>query len=306
MLGGGVVAGCSRAPSDGVATPGNVKPPQESSVRKLSDIGLQLSTVTALMLQDFEGTLTRVAEIGYSQVEFSAMGFLGRPVGMVKTLLGELGLKAPVARLSPVLPDNFLGLSRDGQIATYRARGGMQHLMENVAASLEAAVELQQKTLIIPAIMPDQFTSLDQVKANLQLLNQAAGLCSQAGVQLGYHNHNWELAPLDGVVPYDLMLAETDPDKFTFQFDVYWITKGGADIYQYLAQHPGRFSSIHMKDIDEQGDFADVGDGLIDFPKLTKVAQDQGARYFFVERDNPPAPEDSIMRSYAYLQAMRY
>jgi sugar phosphate isomerase/epimerase len=154
--------------------------------------------------------------------------------------------------------------------------------------------------------MSEQFQTLDQVKRNIELMNQAGELCGEQGVMFGYHNHNWEFVPLEGVVPYDIMLQQTDSDKVTFQMDAYWVTKGGGDLFAYLSRFPGRFSTCHMKDIDDQGDFADVGDGLIDFPRFTREAIAHGAKYFFVERDNPPNPEQSIQRSYTYLRQMTF
>ncbi|MEM7019691.1 MAG: sugar phosphate isomerase/epimerase [Pseudomonadota bacterium] len=273
---------------------------------RLEKFGLQLSTVTALMLQDFEGTLKRVAEIGYQQVEFSALGFLGRGVGEIQTLLKKYQLEAPVGRVSSRLPENFATLTREEQIAVYRERAKIEHFLDNVVFSLEAAVALEQKYLILPALRPDRFKTLDQVKANIELLNQATALCQKQGVMFGYHNHNWELTPIDDVVPYDLMLESTDSKAFTFQLDAYWIVKGGGELSDYLSRYPGRFSSCHMKDIDATGDFEDVGHGLIDFPKFTREALAAGAEYFFVERDNPPNPAEAIQRSYTYLKQMTF
>ena len=274
--------------------------------QRLAKIGLQLSTVTTLMLRDFEGTLKWVAGIGYDQVEFSALGFLGRDTTAVRKLLAELNLEAPQGRVSPVLPSDFMGLPRDKQMAVYRERARPEYLLDNVAYSLEAATELGQRYLILPAMMPDSFQSLKQVTQNIELINQAGEMCHKQGVVFGYHNHNWEFSPLEGVIPYDLMLESTDPESVTFQLDAYWVAKAGGDLSQYIAQFPGRFSSCHMKDIDSAGDFADVGDGLIDFPRFTRQALAAGSQYFFVERDNPPNPAESIQRSYTYLRQMTF
>jgi sugar phosphate isomerase/epimerase len=274
--------------------------------RRLERFGLQLSTVTPLMLADFEGTLETVAEIGYPEVEFSAMGFLGRSPAQVRKLLADNGLDAPVGRITPRLPEDFFSLSRPDAMKVFRERGQLKYLLDNVAQSLEAATALGQKTLVLPALMPDHFRSLDQVQRNIEVMNQAGELCARQGVVFGYHNHSWELAPLEGTVPYDLMIEQTDSDQVTYQLDAYWIAKGGGDLSDYLSRYPGRFSSCHMKDIDKDGDFADVGDGEIDFPRFTSEAVAQGAQYFFVERDNPPDPASSIRRSYAYLKQMTY
>ena len=105
-------------------------------------------------------------------------------------------------------------------------------------------------------------------------------------------------------MPYDLMLAETDPDLVSFQLDTYWVTRGGGDIMQYLRDHPGRFPSCHLKDIDAEGKFEDVGSGFIDFPAFITLAMEQGSRHFFVERDGPPNPLQSASNSFNYLTSL--
>jgi sugar phosphate isomerase/epimerase len=285
---------------------GGLARPVLADENRLEAFGVQLSTLNALMLKDFEGTLARVAEIGYRQVEFSAMGFLGRPVEQVQALLAANGLEAPVGRVTPALPENFSTLPRSEAMKIYRARGGIEHLAENVRHSLDGALALGQKYLNLPGLRPDDFRSLDQVKANIEKLVEAGEICAREGVLFGYHNHSWELLPIDGVVPYDLMLSETDSDVLAFQMDSYWIVKGGGGLRDYLRRHPGRFPSCHLKDIDGAGDFADVGDGEIDFPAFVRFALAQGTEHFFVERDNPPEPLQSAQRSYAYLKTMRF
>ncbi len=278
----------------------------EQPGRQLSEFGLQLSTITPLLMADFEGTLAKVAAIGYKQVEFSALGFLGRPVEKVVELLGKHGLSAPVGRISPKLPEDFGGLSRLEQMNAFRVYAGPEHLLNNVRYGLEGAAALGQKDLILPALMPDNFATLDSVKASMELLQQAAELCAREGVRFGYHNHDWEFKPVEGVVPFDLMLESFSPDLMSMQVDVYWVTKAGRDPLEYLAAHPGRFPSCHLKDIDGTGDFADVGYGEINFPEFVAAAMAAGTQYYFVERDNPPEPLQTAERAYAYLEKMTY
>ena len=304
------LGGCDKLPQSQSELAGEKvqEHPQTSQLgtHKLDHFGLQLSTVTPLMLADFEGTLAKVAEIGYRQVEFSAMGFLGRSAAQVKQLLGHNDLYAPVGRITPTLPGDFMSLPRDQARKIYAQRSSPQHLIENVKHSLDSALELEQKYLNLPAMMPDNFASLDQVKSNIELLNEVGALCASHGVLFGYHNHNWELTPLDGVIPYDLMLEQTQASTVAFQLDAYWIVKGGGDLSDYLRRFPGRFPSCHLKDIDDNGGFADVGAGQINFPKFVRQAKAAGTQHFFVERDNPPAPEQSIRNSFTYLQNMTF
>ena len=281
-------------------------PGQAQGSRRLDKFGLQLSTVTALMLTDFEGTLREVADIGYQQVEFSAGGFLGRDVSEVQALLGELNLEAPVGRVATTRPEGYENLSREELRALARARTSPEAFMERVERSLDDAVVLGQESLILPSLGADHFTSMEGVEGVVELFKRAGAVCSARGVTFGFHNHAVEFVPVDGVIPYDFLIEQTDPHLVTFQLDAYWMTKGGGNLSEYLERYPGRFSSCHMKDIDESGDFADVGDGQIDFPRFTREALAAGAQYFFVERDRPPNPAESIRRSYAYLERMRF
>ena len=282
------------------------EPAKQSGLRKLDQIGLQLSTVTRLMVQDFEGTLEQVARIGYSLVEFSAMGILGRPIQHVQQLLAENGLEAPLGRVSPKLPANVMQMPREEAMRVFAERGQAKYLVENVKQALEGAQALGQKVINLPALPPTEFASLDQVKRNIDHINAAGEVCAAQGVQFGYHNHDWELTPIDGIIPYDLMIEQTDPQNVSFQLDSYWIVKGGGSLSDYLGRHRGRFNSCHLKDIDEHGDFEDVGHGTIDFPRFVAEAQAAGARYFFVERDDPPDPANAMRRSYDYIRDMTY
>ena len=108
------------------------------------------------------------------------------------------------------------------------SRGGVEFFIDNVKHSLDIALAMDQKFLNLPAFMPDAFTS-SMVKRVVDLLNEAGDICSKQGVLFGYHNHNWEFAEVEGVVPFDYMLANTPADKVGYQLDVYWVTKAGHD-----------------------------------------------------------------------------
>lgn len=298
-------AGCAPAQDEGTEMSGAAAD-GTAGRRKLTEFGLQLSTITPLLMADFEGVLAQVAAIGYRQVEFSALGFLGRPVSLVAELLETNGLQAPVGRVSPKLPDGFAAMTGGEQRATFLTHAGPDYLLDNVRWGLEVTEVLGQKHLVLPALMPENFTTLDQVEQSIDLLRRAGEICAGAGVQFGYHNHDWEFKAVDGVVPYDLMLETIEPELMAYQLDVYWVVKGGRDPLEYLSAHPGRFPSCHLKDIDDDKDFADVGYGNIDFPAFVSAAKEAGTEYYFVERDGPPEPMRTARRAFAYLEQMTY
>jgi sugar phosphate isomerase/epimerase len=120
------------------------------------------------------------------------------------------------------------------------------------------------------------------------MLNQAGQACRAAGLQLLYHNHDFEFAPLaGGPSAYDLLLAETDPGLVKFEADLYWFSKARVDLLALFAKYPGRFPVWHFKDMDNtaQQGFAEVGTGVIDFKKYLAQAKLAGLKHYFVEQD---------------------
>jgi len=101
-----------------------------------------------------------------------------------------------------------------------------------------------------------------------------------------YHNHDFEFKPNgQGVVPMDYFLENTNPAWVNFQMDLFWVTTAGVDPVNYINKYPGRFKMWHVKDRDEQGRFAPVGLGTIDFARILTYAQTSGLEYYIVEQD---------------------
>jgi sugar phosphate isomerase/epimerase len=249
----------------------------------LDRIGLQLYTVRRELEKDFEGALQRVAALGYKEVEFA--GYYNRTPQQVKAILDKNNLTAPSAHTQ--LP----GL-----------RGSLDQL-------LEAAHTVGHRYLVLAYLNANERQSLDDYKGVIETLNKAGETCQKAGVQLAYHNHDFEFVPTGGVVPYDLMLKETDPKLVKMELDLYWITKAGQSPAKYFAANPGRFALVHVKDMDNTPKkfFTEVGRGVIDFKQLLPQAQRAGVKHFFVEQDETPgSPFDSIKISFDYLHALRF
>ena len=273
---------------------------------KLNKIGVQLSTITATLAQDFPGTLAKVAEIGFDQVEFSAMGLLGRDPGEVKDLLAANKLEAPVGRVAFDVPEGFMSMQRDEQMKIIGSQGSLDSLKSRIQRSINECQVLGQQLLIIPAIMPHAFSDMEQFKKTVAVLDEMGRTCRDQDITLGYHNHNWEFDELEGIIPYYYMLDHLDPEIFTFQLDTYWVRKANQSLSDILDKYASRFTTCHLKDIDADGGFEDVGHGVINFAEFIKQAQDQGARYFFVERDTSPDPMQSIQRSYNFLEDLEF
>ncbi len=245
--------------------------------RRLERVGLQLYTVRTLMAQNVPRTLERVAEIGYQEVEFA--GYFNYTPQELRQMLDHLGLSAPATHVP------------------------YQALEENLEATLETAQVLGHRYVVVPWLPPEQRQTLDDYRRWAERFNRWGEACRAAGIQFAYHNHDFEFAPVEEQIPYDVLLAETDADLVKMELDLYWITYAGQDPIPYLQQHPGRFLLCHVKDMTEDRRMVDVGQGTIDFAKIFAQAQLQ---HYFVEHDRPDDPLASIRRSYAYLSQLAF
>jgi sugar phosphate isomerase/epimerase len=289
------VASCSRALEDGspldrrgflqlgaallaVGLPSLRRPPQ------LDPIGIQLYSLRREMAKDFEGTLARVAAIGYTEVEFA--GYFDRTPTQVAEVLARAHLRAPSAHVP------------------------FPELRENWTRVLQAARVMGHRYLIIPAI-PDEERATPQAMGRVAALFEQAGSEAKAsGIRFGFHNHDVDFVAFDGApgtTPFDILLDETSSGQVTFELDLYWITKAGRDPLEYFARYPGRFELVHVKDSAGAPEYrmVDVGRGTIDFRRIFARREQAGIRHYFVEHDDPADPLAFARASYEYLRGLK-
>ncbi|HEX8339063.1 MAG TPA: TIM barrel protein, partial [Pyrinomonadaceae bacterium] len=180
--------------------------------RKLPRIGMQLYTVRRELAKDFGGTLAKVAALGYREVEFA--GYFGHKAAEVRSLLKRLRLEAPAAH-----------------VQLTELRGDLRPLVE-------AARAVGHKYLLVAWLPPEERRTLDDYRRLADLFNEAGAALGREGLQFAYHNHDFEFAPLEGKVPYDLLLERTDPRAVKLEMDLYWTVKGGASPVEYFERHP--------------------------------------------------------------------
>src|ERR671930_82115 len=238
---------------------------------RLQKVGLQLYTVRDKMKEDFEGTLARVAQIGYKEVEFA--GYSNQTPADVKAILDRHGLSAP---------------------STHIALGDMDEWKK----ALDTAKAIGHDYIVVPWIPEEKRKTLDDWKSVASVFNQAAQMAKDAGLQFAYHNHDFEFPKVDGQIPYDVLLQNTDPKLVQLEIDLYWITKGGQDPLSYFARWPGRVPPEHK--------MADVGQGKIDWKRIFAKRDQAGIKHAFVEHDQPPQPFEDIAASYNYLKNLEF
>lgn len=258
--------------------------------------GLALYTLRDTMAGDPRAVLQRVAELGYAYVEAAGYRdgkFYGMSPTEFKAALDAVGLK-PMS-------------SHHGDITVETA--------EQVAGDLKAA---GFEYLVIP-VPPMGAFSFDPATRTLSMnqpmetvmdnINAIAENAAKAGIRTLYHNHDFEFRPNeDGLTPIDYFLENSDPERLNFQMDLYWVTKAGADPLDYFARYPGRFKAWHVKDMDEQGRFAPVGEGTIDFARILAAREQSGMEFYLVEQDQTfnETPLEAISISHEGLEEIGF
>ncbi len=235
--------------------------------------GLALYTVRDAMTKEARATLEKVAQAGYVNIESAGYNngkFYNLSPADFKALLQEMKLTPISAHQGSVNFENV-----DQQIADLKAVGF--------------------KYFVIP-VPPMNLFYFDNVNKKMAMKGGAKNLadiltklgekCKAAGLELLYHNHDFEFVKdADGNVVIDYLLENCDPKLVNFQMDLYWVTKAGADPVAYFKRYPGRFKIWHVKDMDAQGRFAPVGNGSIDFKRILANKKLSGMKYYYVEQD---------------------
>lgn len=233
--------------------------------------GLALYTVRDDMSKNAVETLKAVADAGYAYIEAAGYNdgqFYGMQPQEFKKTLKEVGLEPVSTHQGGLTLENA-----DQMIADVKA-AGFKYFVIPVPPMGHFKVE------------DGKMGMSDDLEFLTDLLNTVGKKCKAAGLELLYHNHNFEFAKNSkGVVPIEYFLENTDPGTVNFEMDLYWVTRAGADPLTYFEKYPGRFKLWHVKDMDDEGKFAPVGTGNIDFSRILKEKNKSGMIYYYVEQD---------------------
>lgn len=257
-------------------------------------ITVQLYSVREQAAADYEGTIRAIAAMGFGHVE--PAGFPGSSPEKAARLFRELGLKAPSCH-------------------------GALPIGENKTAIIDQALALGHQYLITgcPPQFKANFASADAIKATAELYCEAAEFAAQHGIQVGYHNHDWDLAEVDGRPGYKLFLENT-PETVLWEADVFWIAKAGLDPAAFIQEIGPRGKLLHFKDgvikasdtfteaetedgkimVSNATPFLPAGAGQVDLMAASKAAT--FAEYIAVELDSYAGDMmKAVQESYTYL-----
>ncbi|NJD01939.1 MAG: sugar phosphate isomerase/epimerase [Ruminiclostridium sp.] len=226
-------------------------------------IALQLYTVRDETERDFIETLEKVAAMGYKGVEFAGFGDI--PAKQMKAALDRLGLKA------------------------VGSHTGIDLIKDKLDEVIEYNLEIGNKYVICPWA---PFKTREDYMEAARLFNGIGAKCKARGIQLAYHNHDFELAIFDGKYGLDILYRSTLPENLAAEIDTCWVFYAGVDPVQYIAKYKGRCPLIHLKDMKskDRDDFIELGDGIVDISAIVKAAEAAGSEWLVAEMDSCPRP----------------
>jgi sugar phosphate isomerase/epimerase len=255
---------------------------------KIRKFGLQLYSLRDDLPKNPKAVLKQVANFGYQQIEGyeGAQGmFWGMSNKEFKSFTNDLGIKM---------------VSSHCDINT------------NFESKAEKAAEIGMKYLICPYLGPQK--SIDAFKKAADTFNKCGEITNKYNIKFAYHNHDYSFKKIDGEIPQDVMLNNTDADKVYFELDIYWAVTAGVNPADYFTKYKNRFTLCHIKDRMKNANPNDanssciLGEGVIDYGSILKVAKANGMKYFIVEQEryDGSTPLASIEKNAAYMQQLRF
>lgn len=232
------------------------------STRSASPFGIQLYTLRDIIGDDPEGTIRTLADYGYKQIE---------------SYEGPMGIFWNMGH------NNFKSFLDDVGISMVSTHA---NVFQNYEQKVEQLAEIGVPYITCPYI-GDQ-GSIDAYKEMAETFNNLGEIANNAGIKFAYHNHAYTFEEMDGQIPQQILMDETDPDLVEYQMDIYWVEAAGQDSIDWINRYPGRFTSCHIKDLgrtDGGHESVVVGTGTIDFPAIVDVAKDNGMEYYLVEQE---------------------
>jgi len=270
--------------------------------------GVQLWSVREELKENFEGTLRRLAQIGYREVELFETP---KAPGEFKKKVEDAGLKCVSGHFelkdlkdpATIAAAQELGLSY--MILVFPALPSLEG--RSVDANFEQFVPLYEKI------------SLSDYKWNAEQLNHCGANLKRQGIRIGYHNHAIDFKNFNGAFGFDTLIQNTDPNLVCFEMDCGHVIHTGQDPIAYLKKYPTRIELLHIKDLvpgyhisttldtEDKDTNAEIGAGSIDWKKLFETAAGhKHVKHYFVEHEGKMAhpPIEALQISYDYLQRL--
>jgi len=260
---------------------------------QLKTLGVQLYTVRTVLPQKPEETLKAIRDIGYQEVEATYAG---------------LDALWPVLQASGLKP---VSIHLDSKLVT-------QGNIDDLSPIFDKLKQRGFQYAVFPYLPEPERGGIDVIKGISQKFNRAGEKCRAAGMSFCYHNHAFEFATEKGATLFQVMLDNTDKKLVAYEVDVFWVSVAGLDPVEMIQKLSDRVLLLHLKDKAEgtpvmykesvpRTAFKEVGNGVVDWPKVLRAAAAAKVAHYFVEQDQTPGdPVDSLRQSFGYLSKLTY
>jgi len=249
-----------------------------ASIKGDKKVGAQIYSFRDLIRTDLWGTIEAIGKMGFTGIE--PYGYDGK----------FFGIEAK----------EFRKRCADLGLEIYGTHTGITEA--NAVHYCEQALEAGMEFLILPSMMGRPNATVPDYQKIAAEMNRIGEICNQHNVRFAYHNHDFEFRPIDGILPYDILLQETEPSLVSFQADTYFFAKMNLDPIDFFKAYLGRFSSLHVKDLGFDGQSCILGNGVVDFKAVIEARDLAGVELLVYEQEN--CAEGSML--YCAEQSIRY
>lgn len=268
-------------------TPKTTETAKEAEAPVKKDIALQLYSLRDDIGKDYDGTIKKAGEMGYTSVEaanYSEGKFYGKTPEEFKASIEAAGMTVLSSHTGK-------GLSQQ-ELASKNFSEAMKWWDECIAAHKAAGM----KYIVTPGMEVPK--TLKDLQTYCEYYNEVGKKCKENGLKFGYHNHDFELKnKIEDKVMYDYMIENTNPEYVFFEMDVYWIVRGGQSPVDYFNKYKNRFELLHIKDNKELGQ-----SGMVGFDAIFKNTDAAGTKHLVVEVEQYNfTPVESVKKSFDYL-----
>ena len=281
-------------------------------------IGIQLYTVGDDMDKDAPGTVKRIAQIGYKEVETAGFGS-AKTAAALRKVLDDNGLKCPSAHLNFDLKNLNKAFDDAHALGCAYATASVPRFLIMQMPSLSDVAAAERPALIqkmVAALSAPM--SRDELKRLIDAMNQVGAAAKKQGLLFASHNHTFEFEMIDGQPAIDYMIAQTDPNNVKFEIDCGWAGVAGYSPVDIANAFPGRVKMLHIKDFlpfargakaggPNSPKGSEIGQGVIDYKKIFAGMKDKGIQHIFVEQEGPFSRMPAIQSAevdYKYLHSL--
>jgi sugar phosphate isomerase/epimerase len=287
----------------------------------VNKVGIQLFSLPKVLEKDFRGGVNMLSKMGYREIEmygpfpFSAQKAIDSWAAVTPSLgfSGSGYFSLTASEVKKIMDEN--------KISVPAVHTDFETLRTRMSQLAEAAQTIGFKYVVLPALPAENRKTMDDYKKTIDIFNEIGEQAVKSGLRFAYHNHGYGLQELEGKIPVQMIIENTDPKYVFLEMDLFWTVAGGVDPIAWLQKYPGRYKMMHVKNMKQKVKFSgDGGDsqqwielfpqmstadaGALDLKSILGAAKKSGVKHFFVEQDMVQQPEVALKKSIDYLKSL--